>query len=330
MVAGKGIKIFFFFGFFFWVRLGGNVSAAELAPLTASYSAVSGIFTPIWLAQDKGFFTNYGLTVDLRFVAPSAATQSLVAKSLDIVMGGGEFVEAGLAGARMVYIAGVANRVVLSLYTKPEIHTLSDLRGKVLAALSPGSTSDFLARILLQEEGLVPGKDVKILYLKSGPEILAALTQGIIDAGIISAPITLKARKAGFREAVNVAEKSIPMIHAGVATTRDFVKEHPDRARAFLQGYLEGIKVAKSNAEEAKTVIGKYTKTTDREDLEETYRTFVKAWGKVPYVSAAAVQTNLNFAKSPAAKTAKPEQFVDNSILAELERSGFINQLYQQ
>ena len=330
MAAGKGLMIFFLLAFFFWARLAGDVSGAELAPLRASYSAVSGIFTPVWLAQDKGFFANYGLTVDLRFVAPSAATQSLVAKSLDIVMGGGEFVEAGLAGAGMVYVAGIANRVVLSLYAKPEIHTLSDLRGKVLAALSPGSTSDFLARILLQEEGLVGGRDVKIIYLKSGPEILAALTQGIIDAGIISAPVTLKARKAGFREAVNVPEKNIPMIHAAVATTRDFLKEHPDRARAFLQGYIEGIKYAKSNAEEAMTVVGKYTKTTDREDLEETYRTFVKAWEKVPYVSAAAVQTNLNFAKSPAAKTAKPELFIDNSIMAELERSGFINQLYQQ
>ena len=330
MTRGQGIRIVFLFAFFFWVKPFGYVSAAELAPLRASYSAVSGIFTPIWLAQDKGFFANYGLTVDLRFVAPSAATQSLLAKSLDIVIGGGEFIEAGLAGARMVYIAGVANRVVLSLYAKPEIHALSDLRGKVLAALSPGSTSDFLARILLQEESLVPGKEVKILYLKSGPEILAALTQGIIDAGIISAPMTLKAQKAGLREAVNAGEKNIPMIHAAVATTRDFLKEHPDRARAFLQGYLAGIKYAKSNAEEAMAVVGKYTKTTDREDMEETYRTFVKVWEKVPYVSAAAVQTNLNFAMSPAAKTAKPEQFVDNSILAELERSGFINQLYQQ
>jgi hypothetical protein len=76
-------------------------------------------------------------------------------------------------------------------------------------------------------------------------------------------------------------------------------------------------------------VIGKYTKTTDQEDLRETYETFVKVWERTPYVSAAAVQNVLNFAKHPAAKTAKPEQFIDNSILAELERSGFVNQLYQ-
>ena len=56
----------------------------------------------------------------------------------------------------------------------------------------------------------------------------------------------------------------------------------------------------------------------------------MRVWEKVPYVSPAAVQTLLDFAKHPAAKTAKPEQFIDNSILAELERSGFVNQLYER
>ncbi len=195
--------------------------------------------------------------------------------------------------------------------------------------LTPGGTSDFLARILAQEAGLTPGKDIRILYMKSAPEILAALTQGNADAGIISAPMTLRARQLGFKEIVNVVGKNIPMVHSSLATTRDFVGDHRDRVRRFLQGYIEGIKVARSNPEETKRIVGKYTKITGQEDLEETYRTFVGAWEKVPYVSSAAVQTILNFSTSPNAKIAKPEQFIDNSIIEELERSGFISQLYQ-
>ena len=72
------------------------------------------------------------------------------------------------------------------------------------------------------------------------------------------------------------------MVHASVGTTRDFVREHPDRVRAFLQGTIAGVKLARSNAAEAKRVIGKYTKTSDQEDLEETYQTFVKVWERVP------------------------------------------------
>ena len=68
---------------------------------------------------------------------------------------------------------------------------------------------------------------------------------------------------------------------------------------------------------------------TDREELEETYRTTSPAWEKVPYVTTAAVQAVLGFSQNPAAKTAKPEQFIDNSLLTELERSGFVERLYR-
>lgn len=215
------------------------------------------------------------------------------------------------------------------MYGRPEIRAVSDLRGKVLGVTQPGATTEFTARILLQEAGLSPGKDVKILYLKGMDPIVAALSQGNIDAGIISAPATLKARLAGFKELVNITDKNVPMIHAAFASTREFLKEHPDRARSFLQGYVEGIKLARGDAELAKQVIGKYTKTTSVEDLDETYRTFMLAWEKVPYVSVAAVQAMLNFATHPSAKMAKPELFIDNSILTELDRSGFVQHLYQ-
>lgn len=302
---------------------------AEPAMLRVNYSAVSGAFAPIWLAQDRGLFTKYGVVVDLKYILPSTATQALLSKSLDIVNPGGEIIEAGLGGEKVVFIAGILNRIVFSLYSKPEILKFSDLRGKVLGVTQPGSTTDFAARLLLQEAGMSPGKDVRVLHLKGIPEIMTALSQGIIDAGIISAPITLRARQVGLRELVNITEKNIPMIHAAFATTREFLKDHPDRVRRFLQAYLEGLKMARSDAEQTKQIIGKYTRTTNMEDLEETYRTFLPAWEKVPYVPAAGVQTLLNFATHPAAPTAKPDQFIDNSFLTELERSGFVERLYQ-
>ena len=151
----------------------------------------------------------------------------------------------------------------------------------------------------------------------------------LFRSGIISAPVTLKARQAGFRELVNITEKNVPMIHAAFATTKEFVKDHPDRVRQFLQAYLEGLKIARTDAEQTRQVIGKYTRITNTEELDETYRTFLPAWEKVPYVRAAGVQTLLSFATHPGAPAARPDQFIDNSFLAELERSGFVERLYQ-
>jgi ABC-type nitrate/sulfonate/bicarbonate transport system substrate-binding protein len=310
------------------ILLSRDALAADLPTVRASYNAIGGVFTPIWVAQENKLFNKHGISVDLKFLPLTTGTQALLSNSVDIITPGGEFLEAGLNGERLVYVAGIANRVVLSIFAKPEIQSVSDLRGKVVSALSPGSISDHLARILFQEAGLTPGQDVKMLYLKTGPEILAALSTGVIDAGIISAPVTLKARQAGFKEIVNVPERNIPMIHAGLSTTRDFVKEHRERVRGFLRAYMEAVKFASTNPKETKQIIGTYTKTSSEEDLEETYQTFIKVWERIPYVSTTAVQSVLNFTRHPAAKTAKPDQFIDNSILTELEKSGFVKQLY--
>ncbi len=303
--------------------------AAEAPSLRANYSAFSGAFAPVWIAADKGLFAKYGLNVDIRYIAPATSTQALLAKSLDIVNPGGEIIEAGLNGEPVVYIAGILNRAVMSLYAKPEIASIADLKGKVLAVTVPGATTDFAARVLLQQAHLTPGKDVKLLYLKGMAEILAGINQGNADAGIFTAPTTLKAGHAGLKELINVTEKNIPMIHAAFASTREYIRTQPDNVRRFLQAYLEGIKIAQTDAELAKQLIGKYTKTTDASDLENSYQTFLAAWERLPIVPAAAVQTMLNFAAHPGAKAAKPENYIDNSILTELGKSGFVDRLYK-
>lgn len=303
--------------------------AGEAPAIRANYAAFSGAFAPLWIAADKNLFSKYGLNVDLRYIAPVTATQALIGKNLDIINPGGEIVEAGLNGEPVVYIAGIMNRAVMSIYAKPEIRSLADLKGKVLAVTVPGATTDFAARVLLQQARLTPGKDVKLIYLKGMVEILTGINQGNADAGIFTSPTTLKAQHAGLKELVNVTEQNIPMIHAALASTKDYVKTNPDNVRRFLQAYLEGIKISHTDAEYAKQIIGKYTKTTDAADLENSYQTFLPAWERLPLVPAAAVQTMLNFATHPGAKAAKPETFIDNSVLAEIGKSGFVDRLYK-
>jgi len=317
-------------GMFFLVVTGSSrARAAETPSVRANYAAFSGAFAPLWVAADRNLFTKYGLNVDIRYIAPATATQALIGKNLDIINPGGEIIEAGLNGEPVVYIAGIMNRAVMSVYAKPEIGSLADLKGKVLAVTVPGATTDFAARVLLQQARLVPGKDVKLIYLKGMVEILAGINQGNADAGIFTAPTTLKAQHAELKELVNVTEQNIPMIHAALASTKEYVKTHRDDARRFLQAYLEGIKISRTEPDYAKQVIGKYTKTTDVADLENAYQTFLPAWERLPLVPNAAVQTMLNFATHPGAKTAKPELFIDNSILVELGKSGFVDMLYK-
>jgi hypothetical protein len=89
------------------------------------------------------------------------------------------------------------------------------------------------------------------------------------------------------------------------------------------------LRITSTEPEFTKQVIGKYTKTTDAADLENSYQAFFPAWERLPLVPAAAVQTMLNFVTHPGAKTAKPETCSDNSILAEIGKSGFVDRLYK-
>jgi len=305
------------------------VYSAELIPLRATYAAIGGAFAPLWIAQDKGLFNKYGLDVDLKYMLSATGTQALLSGSVDIVNPATELVEAGLGGARIAFIIGILNRAVLSIYSKPELKQPADLRGKILGVTQPGSTTDLTARILLPQLGMTPGKDVQITHIQGMPDMITALIQGRIDAGIVSAPTTVKLRQAGLKELVDVGARNIPMIHAGLATTRDFIKGNADKVRRYVQAYIEGTQIARTDPETTKQVIAKWTKTDNKEDLDETYTTYVKAWEQAPYVSPAGMQTVLKFAINPAAKTAKPEQFIDNSFVAELEKSGFIKELYK-
>ena len=306
-----------------------SARSAELIPLRATYASVGGAFAPLWIAQDKGVFNEYGLAVDLKYMLSATGTQALLSGSVDIVNPATELIEAGLGGARVAFIIGILNRAVLSIYSKPEFKQLTDLKGKLLGVTLPGSTTDLAARMLLQQAGMIPGKDIQITHLQGMPDMITALSQGRIDAGIVSAPTTLKAKQAGMKELVDITARNIPMIHAGLATTRDFIKSNPDKLRRYVQAYIEANKIARTDAETTKQVIGKWTKTENKEDLDETYNTYIKAWEQAPYVSGAAMQAVLNFAINPNAKTAKPEQFIDNSFVADLEKSGFIKELYK-
>src|ERR1043166_1485337 len=199
---------------------------AEMPLVRANYAALSGAFAPLGIAADRNLFAKYGLNVDLRYIAPATATQALISRNVEIINPGGEIVEAGLNGEPVIYIAGILNRAVMSIYAKPEIGSLADLRGKVLGVTVPGATTDFAARLLLQQAHLTPGKAAKLLDLKGMVEILAGINQGNADAGIFTSPTTLKAEHAGLKELVNVTEKNIPMIHAALASRRDRSEEH--------------------------------------------------------------------------------------------------------
>lgn len=304
--------------------------------LNVAYSSEAGPETALWVAKDAGLFEKYGLDVSLkRLSGSSLIVQAMLAKEISIAqIGGTAVVDARLAGADLVYLASVIDTMVASIYSLPSITKIEDLRGKNIGVTRFGAITDFFARYALKTKGLVAGKDVSIVQTNDMPNSLAALKLGTIQAGVITAPVTVQARRLGFPELVDMTKIGGSFPFNGIATTRDYLnsKENHETMRRFMKGWVEGISVALKNRELTLKTISQYTRTTDPEMLEETYEVTVrKAFLKIPSPAVEGFKTVLEFVsetRDPKAKSIDPKSFLDPSLVKELDDSGFIKSLY--
>jgi ABC-type nitrate/sulfonate/bicarbonate transport system substrate-binding protein len=307
---------------------------AQLIRLKTSYSALTANMAAYWLAKDAKIFEKHGLSVDVVLIESGVTTvQALTAGETQIAMGGGTVaVSSNLAGSDIVSIASIESRLPYALLAQKEIKTIEQLKGKRLAVSRFGSASDLAARLILQRYGLVPDKDVTILQTGGTSTRLSALSKRSIDSTVLTPEFFNVGKKAGFTILVDPTQYDIPFPQLEVITTRTFLKGHPDVATRYMRAIIEGIYMVKNNPEPSIRAMSKYLRIDDREALEDVYRLYREIYPQIPHPSPAAIQTQLTWMgeKDARAKAAKPEQFIDGSILKEIEKSGFVAKLYSK
>ncbi len=303
-------------------------AAAQTVGLRAVYNALSGAMGPIWVGQEAALFTKHGLTLELNYLAATSAVQAMVGGSEDVGLVGSQGIDANLEGADLVYVASSIPTFVLQLYGQAGIASVADLKGKVVAVTQPASSTDYAARIVLSRAGLVPDKDVKILYAGNMSALLTALKSGNAAAGVMSAPTTLQARASGLKPIVDITNLNIPFLFTGVLAPRKVVRENSEALTRFLRAYIEAISIVRKDRETTIRALAKYLKTDSREILESVYEDYKEVFPRVPLMTAAEVKAVLDAAKSARVKQTKPEDFFDNSLVQKISASGFIDSLY--
>jgi ABC-type nitrate/sulfonate/bicarbonate transport system substrate-binding protein len=124
----------------------------------------------------------------------------------------------------------------------------------------------------------------------------------------------------------------IPLHGNGVVTREAIIKSRRPAVARFCRAITEAIHFIKTDKESTKTIIGKYTRLTDAEGLERTYRNYTSVLMDVPYADPAGIKTLLDdmAAKNSKAGAVDPKTFVDASFVQEMETSGFIKQLQKR
>jgi|SRR5579883_1361868 len=297
-------------------------AGSGLTKVKAAYSQVSAVQGPLYVGVDRQIFQKYGLEVDAGLVAGTQQPPAMQAGELQFgTPGGNELVSADLAGGNFVMIAVASNYPVFSLFGSKSITDIQQLSGKAVGITSAGSSTDAAAQIFLKHFGL--DKAVKRQPSGSIEGILAFLEKGDLAGGLVSPPTTVQATKGGLPELVNGPKLGVPMVHSGVTVTRDYLKAKPEIVKAFLQGYLDAWKFSIDPANEAavEQSLAKWTKS-DQATAKASYDYVEPAWAhdKSPEVNLQGLQNILDIIDNPKAKDAKPEQFVDNSILESVSK----------
>lgn len=299
---------------------------AQTKRIAVAYSAISATQAAFYLAKDANIFEKNGLYVDQVYVAGgSRVSQTVIAGEFAVALAGGNIVFADLAGGDIVTFGGVVNVPSFYLYVQPSIKTQEDLRGKTLGITRYGASTDFTLRFLLKKWGLEPDRDVKIIQMGGQPEILAGMQASVIHGGVLSSPGDFKAKKAGFFLLANFAKVGLDYPTTSLVSTRSTIKKDRETVKRFLMAYSEAVDRLFRDKELAMKIIGKWTRTQDRETLESSYEyatNFIERPPRLPYK---AIETILAQAAEtdPRARGRKADEFMDPSIYNELEKSGF-------
>ena len=295
------------------------------------WAAMTASHTPLWVAQDKGLLAKQGITPELVFfgVGPTAM-QALVAGDLDIVITSApNVVNPRLGGVDVVMIMSIIPTFIDHIISAPSITSPEQLKGKTGSVNRFGSISEMGLRLSLRRLGIDPEKDTRIVSAGGNPERLAAISKGIAQFTIMNEPFLKEAEKLGFRDLVNMATLKIPLHTNGVVTREAIIKAKRPMLTRFVHAMTEAIYVIKADKEGTKNIIGKYTKLTDPEGLERTYRNYTAVLPDVPYPEPAGMKTLLDdmAPRNAKAAAADPKIFVDLSFVQEMESSGVIKKL---
>jgi len=306
-----------------------EASSAQMK-VRINWSAIAAGQSGIWIAHDEGLFKKNGLDVELLHIPSSSLIiQTILAGEVAIsYVDGRNTIQSNLTGSDMVLIAGVTNRFPFTFMARPEFKRVSDLRGKRIGVTRIGSSTHTVTLYVLNQAGLKPG-DYEIVPLGEVPNILIALAAGRIDAGPLSSPTTIRARKAGLFDLATPAKDGPEYVSIAVGATRAYIRANAEIVRRFMRAYAEAVHLFKSNKPIALKALQKYTRVTDLEILEETHKEYRELIESVPYTSRRGIETILaELATGDAkARQAKPDDFVDMRFVAELERDGFFKKL---
>ena len=308
-----------------------EVRAQARPKIVVGYASMSSVATTLWVAQDKGFFAKNGLDVQTVFI-PGSPTLVASLNTGDVhfgYTGGTATLGAAVGGLDVKIIAAFSNHIQTDLVVRPEIKTAADLKGKRIGVTSIGGTGWMSAMLGLEQVGLNPERD-KILLAAFGDQrvISQALETGTIQGASLAGVFSQRLKRAGFNF-LGELEK-IPLVGTSIVVKGDYLAGHPAVARAALRAMIEGqgFLLNPANKPAVIEIMTKKLGITDPMAANDGYEDYVRRTDRKAFVELDGLKNIQRFMKlrNPKIGDVNLNRLVDESILRELEKSGFLEQ----
>jgi ABC-type nitrate/sulfonate/bicarbonate transport system substrate-binding protein len=306
------------------------VRAAE--KIRVAYPAVAPGSTPSWVTAEKGIWQKYGFDAEPILVSGGArAVPALVSQSVQFLIGSDTGVTtAMLQGIPLTRLGVTMNTLGSSLLTQPVIQSVKDLKGKTLG-ISRGRDASYIRLAkLLRDNGMNPNEDVKFLSIGGGEGgRLSALKAGVIQGTMLFPPLDLLGKNEGLKV---LAKFDVPTPGGGINVTTAYLKQNRNLVVNFLKGYMEGIHYMLRRKDESLKVLYKYFQNSDTAAMSYLYDETTRRLEKDLRPNAESISFHYEMAAldDPRAAKFSAKEFSDPSLVEEIRRSGFVDQLYKQ
>lgn len=306
-------------------------AAEKTEKLIADYGGHAGFQSAVWVAKDLKIFEKHGLP-DVEVIMITGSARSVAA-----LMGGSTHfatgsvtgpLAAGAKGLDIKVLAASYNKFPYAFVVKPDIRTPKDLRGRKVNILNFGGSNDLALQLALKEWGLKLA-DLQVIIGGDAPTRMGGLIAGRNDAVILSPPHLNIALKAGFRILADMGEMSTNFPQSTLNVKGSFLRDNRDTVKRFTRAYVEAIHAIKTQRERTMKVFANRMRIEDMETVRATYDYFAPRFSLPPRVSMAGTRDTLAFYadQNPEFKGRKAEEFIDHSVLDELEKEGFFKKL---
>jgi NitT/TauT family transport system substrate-binding protein len=314
------------------ISISAAAPAGSAEKIRAAYPAVAPGLAPLWVTAERGVWRQYGLDVETILVSGGArAVPALVSNSVQFLFGSDTGVTtAMLQGIPVVRLGVTLNSLGSSVLTVPAIQSVQELKGKILG-ISRGRDASY-ARLakLLRDHGLNPNEDVKFLPIGGGEGgRLSALKAGVIHATMLFPPLDLIAGNEGLKV---LAKFDVPTPGGGINVTSAYLKQNRSLVMNFLKGYMDGIQAMVRHKEESLKVLHKYFQNSDAAAMAYLYDETTRRVEKDLRPNSESIRFHFEMAAldDPRAAKLSEKDFWDASLVEEIRRSGFIDQLYRK